>query len=264
MSGPDDLAALGLAQDPIAHPLAYPGRPPHGSGLLDGDRFLAVRERAGAPPGDWPLEDGVTLDGALRSRGRPVLAERHPVLAVGSNGSPAQLRRKLADHDDALVPMTYAVVRGLAPGVSAHVSRPGYIPAAPVLVPGAAARLVLVWLDDAQAEVIDRTEPNYRRVPLPAAATVSPDGIGSTVYAGRHGCLADRHGRPFRLAGQAELLAALLADLPGLGRLAGTADPAEFAARTRADEHLREAVRALWRSEGRVLHQAALAARTPG
>jgi hypothetical protein len=52
---PRSLAALGLTRDPIAHPLTYPGRLPTESGLLDGDRFLALRERTGAPPavGGW-------------------------------------------------------------------------------------------------------------------------------------------------------------------------------------------------------------------
>ena len=256
---PRSLTALGLAQDPIAYPLTYPGRLPAESGLLDGDRFLALRERTGTSPGDWTLDTATTLDDVLRSRGASVIADRHPVLAVGSNGSPAQLRRKLAGRASVLLPLTYATVRGLVSGVSAHVSRPGYVPAAPVRVAGVTGRLVVLWPDDAQLSVIDATEPNYHRLPLPGTVTVSLDGgvplAGCRLYAGRHGCLVDRHGRPFRLTGQAELVTGLLADLPELGRLTGARDPGEFAARLRRDAELRERVRVLWRHESRVLEQ---------
>jgi hypothetical protein len=256
---PRSLAALGLTRDPIAYPMTYPGRLPAESGLLDGDRFLALRERTGTSPGGWALDDDTTLDDVLRSRGASSLADRHPILAVGSNGSPAQLRRKLAGRTSVLLPLTYATVRGLVSGVSAHVSRPGYVPAAPVRVDGAIGRLVVLWPDDAQLPVIDATEPNYRRLPLPGTVTVSLDGdtplAGCRLYAGRHGCLVDRHGGPFHLTGQAELVTGLLADLPGLGRLTGVRDPGEFAARLGGDPELRERVRVLWRHEGRVLEQ---------
>ena len=251
------LDALGLTRDPLGHPLAYPGRPPEHSGLLAGDHFIPIHEehghrRLGAPGGE-PLDD------ALRRMRRPVIAERHPVLAVGSNGSPAQLRRKLAGRAGVLVPMTYVEVGGLVPGVSAHVSRPGYVPAAPLLLPGATGDLLLLWLDDAQLAVVDETEPNYRRVPLPAEVTVSMDGTGPLtgcrVYAGRHGCLTDHGGRPFRLTGQAALLSGLLADLPELGRLTGAAGPEAFVATLTRDQGLRERVRELWRREGRVAEQ---------
>lgn len=242
---PDGLAGRGPDEDPIGHPLVYPGRLPATSGLLDGDRYRTLRR-----DGAWRLDDGTALDDALRGAGRPALAGRHPVVAVGSNGSPAQLRRKFAGRAGLLLPMTYVTVRGLVPGVSAHVSRPGYVPAAPLLRPGATARLLVLWPDDAQLAVLDATEPNYRRVPVPAPVRL--DGLtGGEVYAGRHGCLVDRHGMPFGPAGQAELLTGLLADLPALGRLTGARGPEEFTARLRADAELRERVRLLWRREGR-------------
>jgi len=248
------LAALGLTRDPIGHPLAYPGRLPEESGLLDGDHFLALR----TGPRGWRIAGGATLDDALRDRGRPLLADRRPVLAVGSNGSPAQVRRKLAGQAQVIVPMTYVTVGGLVAGVSAHVSRPGYVPAAPVLAPGATGRFVVLWLDEEQLPVVDATEPNYRRIPLPGAVSLEDGPAACGLYAGRHGCLVDRRGRPFHLTGQAALLAGLLGDLPELGRVTGADGPEEFVARVRDDPGLREAVRALWRREGRVLLQAGL------
>lgn len=257
------LAALGLTRDPIGHPLIYPGRLPGESGLLDGDHFLALRRRTASD--GWRLAGGGTLDGALRGRGRPVMADRRPVLAVGSNGSPAQLHRKLAGRARVLVPMTYVTVGGLVSGVSAHVSRAGYVPAAPVLAPGATGRFVVLWLDEEQLPVVDATEPNYHRIPLPGSVSLDGGaGGGCAVYAGRHGCLVDRRGRPFPLVDQAGLLAGLLDDLPELGRLAGAGGPEEFVARVRDDPGLREAVRVLWRRERRVLEQADLGPENAG
>jgi hypothetical protein len=112
----------------------------------------------------------------------------------------------------------------------------------------------MLWLDDAQLTVLDATEPNYRRRPLPDTASVD-DGRRPDLYAGRHGCLLDRRGEPFTLTGQAELLATLLADLPELGRLTGATVPEEFVANVRDDPDLRERVRLLWRREGRVARQ---------
>ncbi|MDN3355312.1 hypothetical protein [Actinomadura sp. DC4] len=250
-------AGDGLGRDPIGHPLTYPGALPEGSGLLDGDRFRPLIAPPGdeTPPGEWRLDGATTLDGALRTAARPALADRHPVVAVGSNGSPAQLHRKFAGRADLRVPLIHATVRGLLPGVSAHVSRPGYVPAAPVLAPGAVARLPVVWLDETQLSVLDATEPNYRRLPVPDAVAVAGDGRRPELYAGRHGCLVDRRGEPFALTAQADLLGALLADLPELGRLTGATGPGDFVARVRRDPELRERVRLLWRREGRAVRQ---------
>jgi len=288
-----ELHTLGYGDDPIARPLAYPGRRPPGSGLLLDGCFLDVHAvptspvarpcapavdavpRPATPPGHWILDTSAVpphvfggaelpLDEALRACGSPVMADRRPVLAVGSNASPAQIVRKLAGQVRAVVPLTYTRVSGLVAGASAHVSRPGYVPAVPVLAPGASTELVVLWLDDEQLAAVDRTEPNYHRARLPASVTVSLPGLGPLrchLYAGRHGCLLDASGVPIRLAGQPELLAGLLAASPALTRLTGARTPEEFVARTRSDPGVRDEVRRLWRHEGRVLDQPEL---TPG
>ncbi|GAA4633545.1 hypothetical protein GCM10023196_071500 [Actinoallomurus vinaceus] len=282
-----ELRALGFGDDPIARPLTYPGRLPSGSGLLVDGCFLGLHAdhlcpssggsaaRTGAPPGRWILDTSavppqifggpeVPLDDALRSCGGPLMADRRPVLAVGSNASPAQIVRKLAGRTRVVVPMTYARVDGLVAGASAHVSRPGYVPAVPVLEPGASTELVVLWLDDEQLAAVDATEPNYHRTRLPASAAVSLPGLGRLracdLYAGRHGCLIDQGGAPIRPAGQPELLARLLATSPGLSPLTGARTPEEFVARTRSASELRDAIRRLWRRERRVLAQPELPA----
>ena len=162
---------------PLDRPVSYPGVPLRMSGLLTGAGF--------APGDDLPA-------GAL-----------HPVLAIGSNADPAQLRRKLGPRLQ--VPVTAVTVTGLAVGHSAHVSPPGYLPYAPWLSPGVLPAVVL-WLDDDALAVLDRTEPNYRRVPCPApvagATTGATTGAATSaepyhrceVYRSRWGLLRDPPG----------------------------------------------------------------------
>ncbi|MRT45033.1 hypothetical protein FGX00_04205, partial [Xylella fastidiosa subsp. multiplex] len=100
--------------------------------------------------------------------------DRVPVLAVGSNACPGQLRHKMRQSGIASpVPMVRARVTGLDVGVSAHVSRLGYVSASPVESPGAVRELFITWLDAEQLAVIDASEGvplpcgNYRRAWLP-------------------------------------------------------------------------------------------------
>lgn len=139
------LESLGLAGAPREHPLTYPGAWPSESGILDGDRFLPLP--VGPPPG-------------LSS----VFPDRVPVLAVGSNACPGQLRHKMAEFDiREPLPMTRSPVTGLEVGVSAHVSRLGYVSASPFNAPGNIRELFVTWLDADQLAVVDASEG----VPVP-------------------------------------------------------------------------------------------------
>ncbi|MHC3467899.1 hypothetical protein ACYF6T_04205 [Streptomyces sp. 7R007] len=219
------LEALGLAEAPRDHPLLYPGAWPAESGLLDGDRLL-------------PLD-------------RPVHEDRVPVLAIGSNACPGQLRHKMAGSGiTSPVPMVRTRVTGIDVGVSAHVSRMGYVSASPVESPGTVRELFVVWLDAEQLTVIDASEGvplphgNYRRAWLPASEVrvEAADGTvlpGAFAYVNRHGVLHDGTGVPRVHPGQRELLTELLVGLPRLRELFGVT-PEEFCARARADRALCE------------------------
>ncbi|MCC3768520.1 hypothetical protein K6I34_000430, partial [Streptomyces sp. UNOC14_S4] len=81
--------ALGAA--PAEQPLHYPGTAAQAPVLLLGDSLLPLRAEPGTQPGAWRTPTGQTLDDVL-----PVpCGHRHPVIAVGSNASPAQLHHKL-------------------------------------------------------------------------------------------------------------------------------------------------------------------------
>lgn len=220
---PRTLEALGLAEAPRDHPLSYPGKWPQESGLLDGDRLL-------------PLE-------------RLVYQDRVPVIAVGSNACPAQLRHKMAEYEvSSTVPLVKATVTGLGVGVSAHVSLMGYVSASPYQAPGTVSELFVSWLDEAQLAVIDASEG----VPAPAGAydraRLPSDDFrielesgellpGAYVYVNRRGVLHDNSGAPRGHPGERPLLTSLLAGSPRLRELFGDT-PEEFCARARFDRAL--------------------------
>ncbi|MEV1068294.1 hypothetical protein [Streptomyces sp. NPDC050263] len=225
------LEALGLADAPRDRPLSYPGAWPAGSGLLAGDELL-------------PL-DRLTHPG------------RTPVVAVGSNASPAQLRHKMAEFGiTSPVPMVKARVTGVDVGVSAHISRLGYVSASPVHAPGVTRELFVIWLDAEQLDVVDATEPNYDRVLLPAPdyRVELENGealLDAFAYVNHHGVLHDGSGAPRSHPGQRALITELLAASAALRRLFGVS-PEEFCARARADARRCERGTRLFAEEKRV------------
>ncbi|KOX10328.1 hypothetical protein ADL05_26520 [Nocardiopsis sp. NRRL B-16309] len=260
--------------------MTYPGTVPEASGVLLDDAWLPMRPPHGEPPhgeppvsgppsgpddgdpvADWCVEgagERTTAAALLARLGRAPMADRYPVLAVGSNAAPAQMRRKLRARSlAAVLPMTSADVDGITAGVSAHVSRPGYVPATPVALPGR-SRLFVLWPDGTELAALDATEPNYRRrlLPVDRHSVTLASGVrlrSCFVYVGRHGRLVDEAGRPRRLTDQATLIRALLAESAALRGLCGTT-PEAFVERAR-DPAVRAAVTRLFRDEGRAAEQ---------
>lgn len=200
------------------------------------------------------------FDALLRRFSVAPLTNRVAVAAVGSNAAADTLRRKLA-RTSMVVPVELVDAHGLRPGVSAHVSRPGYVPATPVPAPDHTARLVVTWLDAEQLSAMDATEPNYRRirpsterfrfVPVTEHRPCEAEtALPAWVYASRHGWLLDASERARELLPQPELLAALLAESKALCALAGST-PHAFVDAMRSAE-LRERARLLFVDEGRV------------
>jgi len=230
------LEALGLAVAPRDHPLVYPGAWPTESGLLDGNRLLPLTRR--------------TFPG------------RVPVLAVGSNASPAQLRHKMRQYElSSPIPLVRARVTGLEIGVSAHVSALGYVSASPFRAPGHTRELFITWLDPAQLAAVDASEGvtrrsgAYDRVLLPAVGfRVEPEGgeplRGVHLYVNRRGVLHDGTGTPREHPGERPLLTQLLAESPRLRELFGST-PEEFCSRARGDLGLCAEGTRLFAREGR-------------
>ncbi|WP_431042143.1 hypothetical protein ACQUSR_09630 [Streptomyces sp. P1-3] len=277
------LESLGFTDVPLDQPLTYPGRPVSGPVLLHNGELWPLTARPG-PLGGWPVAGpdgngvdsdgdgprdggGDLLDAVLTRLGTAVIAARHPVIAVGSNASPAQLRRKLTRRGVGMtLPMARVTVHGIGIGVSAHIGTAGYVAAAPYADPLARTEVVVGWYDDEQLRVVDDTEhPNYRRLLLPGAdfpmTLPSAEPLAAAfVYAGVHGVLSGPDGAPRPGGGdQSALLAALLAASGRLRELLGP-DPESWVRRARADAAVRAAGRAVFREEGWALPQEAFAA----
>ncbi|MGF1648710.1 MAG: hypothetical protein ACFCVF_17580 [Kineosporiaceae bacterium] len=151
----------------------------------------------------------MTLARALSRTDAAPVARRHPVLAIGSNASPAQLHDKFGDEaHSAVVPLTTVTVVGVDVSYSAHTSKAGYIPYAPIACPDRRRQMVMTWLDDDQLAVIDASERNYQPVEL--RGDVVKATLGSTLdvehwtlYRSRWGVLRDGpNSSPVSAAGQ--------------------------------------------------------------
>jgi hypothetical protein len=202
---------------------------------------------------------------------------RTPVAAVGSNASPAVIRAKLLAGGLApVVPMIRGRLHHLRISLSAHVSRPGFVPAAPARVIGDVAEVVVGWFDAEQLARLDATEPNYDRIRLPARdhrldldwspaspASSAPDAAswpgssnwsgpdGIDVYRSKWGVLTGLDG-PWHLGSQREL-AAMFAKL-GIEPWASRS-PMDAARALALSKQLRDEARQDFRRLGLVLNQ---------
>lgn len=206
-------------------PLSYPGAWPTTSCRLLGDRLVEL------PSVDEALAEG-----------------RHAVLAVGSNGSAAQLHRKLTAAGLPVdVPLLRVAVGGLVPAFAAWPAPYGALPTSACAAPGARSELVLDLVTDEQAAALDHSEGGYGRPTLDAEAhPVVESSSGRTVegvscYVTGGDLLADpATGEPVALRPQPELWAWLLDAIPGVADLCGSS-PEEAVASLAADRQRRSA-----------------------
>jgi len=188
------------------------------SALITRTAVWQIRARDGDPLGS-PSPSGLRLDDCRVALGAaypgqsdpfPSLASvleqeqvaglgaRVPVLAIGSNAAPAQLRHKFGSSSTPLVvPSVLAWVRGVRVGFCAFVSALGYVPATVFPQAGAETGTVVQLLDDDQLAEIDETEsPAYRRVWLetPILLQTGERLAGAYAYVARGGYLAEETG----------------------------------------------------------------------
>jgi hypothetical protein len=118
-------------------------------------------------------------------------AERLPLLAYGSNASPAMLARKLVlSPEPALV--VPAWLDDFDTVYSAHISPYGAVPATLRHSPGTAVRVSVAYLTAEQLSLLSTTEPNYELSTLAAVECHTEEGVTETelsAYLSRHGCL---------------------------------------------------------------------------
>ncbi len=243
------------ADDFTKSPWSYPGTPAAHGGLMTDDGFQPLTPGDGGA-GDALLE-GRSLEDLLRAAGVAGVDERHLVVAVGSNASPAVMRRKLTSAEvSTVLPFVEVTAHGLAVGHSAHVSPPGYFPTAPYLSLSTATRTVASLLDAEQLACVDRTEPNYSRRALgPLACRLEAGGVvhPSTfqLFVSRWGVLCPPGKAPWPVQPQEQLFSRLARECAGFAeiveRFPGTR--ASMAALA-ADARLRTRVRKALQVEG--------------
>ena len=119
------------------------------------------------------------------------LAERTPLLAYGSNGSPEVLGRKLALSADPVL-VEPAWLHDFDVVYSAHISPYGAVPATLQRSPGTAVRVAVLHLTPEQLTLLSATEPNYEPSTLEDVHCELADGTVRSelsAYLSRHGCL---------------------------------------------------------------------------
>jgi hypothetical protein len=170
------------SEAPRERPTTYPGAWPENSILLAGATHFRLQLRRGRrlgqarildcehlPGEELTTEPELPLSHAMICYNVARVDDRTPVLAVGSNAAPAQLRHKYADSGvSAVMPLVKAKVEGLAAGVAAEVAGNGYVPATPIFGGDLVDELFVQWLDAHQLALLDETEPGYERLLLPA------------------------------------------------------------------------------------------------
>jgi hypothetical protein len=168
------------------------------------------------------------LNYALLAANAATVDQRHLVVAVGSNASPAVIRRKFGNGRVSMtVPFVCAKVEGLEVANSAHVSNPGYIASTPFVSPGSTAEVTVSLLDEEQLRCLDESEPNYRRRWLSTTEfRLELDGgeqpAGFYVYDSAHGVIARPGEGPLPQLGQAELFELLFAECAPVAELLDT------------------------------------------
>lgn len=257
-----------LNRSPISDPLTYPGKRADGNYLMVEEWLYHLAPQRGSGVGDWVLGiDGgplrraagsarphLDLHRALRKAKAAPMDQRVPVLAIGSNASPGQMLHKLSrpPRVPGVIPVTRGLVRGLAIGHAAHVSRPGYVPYVAVSAGPGRSRvrrsLAVLWLDEQQLERTDQTEPNYELVSIDGGRHQLMLDSGETLgryglFRGRYGALrGEDGGRLVEATTQASVLS-LLSGHEWFRALVPAGDPVEIVERLRTDGGLREEVK---------------------
>jgi hypothetical protein len=118
-------------------------------------------------------------------------AERVPLLAYGSNAAPRVLARKLALSSEPVL-VVPATLRDFDVVYSAHISPYGAVPATLQRSPGTTVEVHVIYMTEAQIELITATEPNYEPTSLQDVECRLEGGetlTELTAYVSRHSCL---------------------------------------------------------------------------
>lgn len=217
-------------------PLNYPWATELKSVLVTADREypLGMTAELGVSNTYVTFDDGTSfgLDEYLEQLGLPTMADRIPLVAVGSNSSPLALRSKMKRYGrlntSQVVPVLTAKMSNLGLGYSAHLVSGGYVPAAPFRAAGEEAFVTVSFLTRDQLRAIDATEPTYDRKALSSDTyplTLQNNTVldVSYLYVSMFGVLEGPTGSPIPLGAQADLYETLSTRNVGDGFFEGEA-----------------------------------------
>jgi len=246
--------------DLLEKPWDYPGQLPAYSGLLAGDSYKRLTPKKQRRLGQARVEKRTgksdCLNHVLLTSNVAPVDSRHLVVSIGSNASPAVMRRKLRQQGvNGTIAFIQANVSGLRVGHSAHVSRPGYIPAAPVREPSATTPAVVSLLDAEQLACLDATEPNYTRTMLTAeVCQLELEGgerpASFFLYVSKHGVLAPPGQEPLGLMSQPDVFERLHSEFEPAASLFRDSDTRSVMSRLSRDEALRNELLASFARSG--------------
>lgn len=160
----------------------------------------AVLDRARSYPYPFPRESFIWSDGEALPFDPGMREGRTPVLAFGSNQSPAQLARKFGHEAGHVIPVERAVLHDFDVVYSAHLAAYGAVPAMLQAAPGAAVELAITWLDADQLSMMHETElkaANYFYAELRDVRLDAASGVGmerAFAYVGTRGHLCAEGG----------------------------------------------------------------------
>lgn len=159
---PPPTAKLSADQFPGAEhqPLTYPGRRPPFSYVYYQGMIYGISPRGDTDADLW-LDDSnsqITLDDFLTDRGNAAIAQRHAVLAVGSNGCPGRLAEKYAHQPEVAIPVFVGTLVNTVVVYSRRFASYGALPATYLYQPGASSWLSVTMLTDEQLARMDETE----------------------------------------------------------------------------------------------------------
>ncbi|MEO9901404.1 hypothetical protein [Nisaea sp.] len=195
--------------------------------MLDQKLKAGKLSRAYSYPYQAPAHDYLFRDGrANRLPANIDLAERQPVIAVGSNRAPEQLHRKFGDNPVCDIPVTWGWMHGYDVVYCAHLAGYGSVPATLHDSPGTEVRVAVTWLTEEQLERMHETEnvgASYVYGTFEQDAVELGDGrpaVRAGCYITKRGALAldgvpvalaeiEARGRRFKSLLQAEKLALL-------------------------------------------------------
>lgn len=124
----------------------------------DAEATLRILSAAREYPYPIPTRSFVYRDGDVYPF-EPLLCEgRTPVLAIGSNQSPARLSQKFPADTNHLIPVQRARLKDFDVVYSAHISRYGAVPAMLQYSPGSTVEVAVTWLNQDQLRIMNDSE----------------------------------------------------------------------------------------------------------